>query len=172
MTGAWHDERVALVLPDRMLEPVRRWALRELKVHPRQVVVVVGCRAPWVLSVLRGLVQDTGAVLVFETDAERRRRAEAEVHAQGWSNVAVVAQGPRDMELPRSADRVLLDDDWPLATGEDVQRLVSLLGPSGRIAAVCRRGSQPCAQLKDRLAHPRRETFYLGGAYALWGQIP
>ncbi|MDX6689527.1 MAG: hypothetical protein QOG15_984 [Solirubrobacteraceae bacterium] len=165
-------DAVAVALPDRMLEPVRRWALRELKVHPRQVVVVVGCRSPWILPVLRDLVAEGGAVLVFEPDPERRRRAEAEIDSHGWSNVAVVAQGPGDMELPRRADRVLLDDDWALAAGADVERLVALLGPSGRIAAICRRGCPACAHLQETLAHPRRESFYRGGAYALWGQLP
>ena len=137
---------VPVVVPDRMLAPVRRWALRELKVRPGQVVVVVGCRAPWMLAVLWTLVTDAGAVLVFEADL--------------------------GMELPRSADRVLVDDGWPLDAADDVERLVALLGPSGRLAAVCRRGSELCARLEDRLPYLRRESFYLGGACALWGQIP
>lgn len=132
--------------PDRMLTPVRRWALRELKVRPGHVVVVVGCRAPWMLPVLRDLVTDAGAVLVVEADLA--------------------------MELPRSADRVLVDNGWSLGAVADVERLVSVLGPSGRLAAVCRRGSELCARLEDRLPYVRRESFYLGGAYALWGQIP
>jgi hypothetical protein len=76
------------------------------------------------------------------------------------------------MAVPRRADRVLLDHDGPAAGGlAGVDRLVSLLGPGGRVAAVCRRGAHDCARLEERLPSVRRESFYGGAAYALWGQV-
>jgi hypothetical protein len=152
-----------------MLAPVRRWALRELKVHPGQVVVAAGYPVPWTIAVLRDLVGDEGAVVVLEGE-RRSREVEAFVGARGWSNVTVVAAGQRGEVVPGRAERVLLD--WGRAdAGADVGRVVSLLGPGGRLAAVCRRGTRGCADL-GRLPYVRRESFYGGAAYALWGQVP
>ncbi|MEA2299331.1 MAG: hypothetical protein QOF77_2267 [Solirubrobacteraceae bacterium] len=162
---------VPVIVPDRMLGPVRRWALRELKVHPGQVVVVVGCPVAWTLPVLRELVCAAGALLVFEDGARRAREASERIAAGGWSNVAVVAEGLDARELPPRADRVLLDDDRVLGTGDEVERLIGLLGPSGRLAAVCRRPGRPWAGLEDRLPGLRRESFYWGAAHAVWGQV-
>jgi hypothetical protein len=68
-----------------MLGPVRRWALRELKVHPGRVVVAAGCPARWSIEVLRDLVGDAGAVVVLEGDPRGVRRVEAVVETRGWS---------------------------------------------------------------------------------------
>ena len=155
-----------------LLGPPRRWALRELKVHPGQVVVAVGYRAPWTLPVLRDLVGDVGAVYLLDNEQERASKASASIDAEGWSNVTAVAGGPRDAQLPRRADRLLIDDDGVLASRRDVERLTALLEPSGRVAAVCRGRNRPWAHLEERMPYLRREPFFFRAAHALWGQVP
>jgi tRNA A58 N-methylase Trm61 len=157
-----------------MLNAPRRWALRELKVHPGQTVVVAGCPPSWTLSVLRKLVTDTGAVLVVEADAERAASAVALIDAEQWSNVAVVAERFAEADLPMRADRVLVDNDDALADPKVLARAVGLLGPAGRVAVVCRRqrGESLWLRLEDLVPGTRREPFYFGAAFAVWAQVP
>lgn len=161
------------LLPDRMLAPARRFAVRALKVHPGQVAVLAGCRAAWALDVVHDLVAEAGTVVVIEADPGRAVWAGARVNVAGWSNVAVLAGPPHGGDLPGRVDRLLFDDDDLLEDAVAVARVLSPLGPAGRVAAVCHRGGgRPWRHLEDRVPTLQREPFYLGAAFAVWGQLP
>lgn len=135
-------------LPTRMLNPARRWALRELKVHPGQTVIVAGCPTAWTVDVLRELVTDTGAMIVVNSPAH-------------------------EAALPSHADRLLLDDQDVFADAGALARILAPLGPGARVAAVCRRGDAGgLCPLEAKVPILRRESFYFGAAFVVWGQIP
>lgn len=157
----------------RLLNPARRWALRELKIHPGHTVIVVGAPVTWTVTLVRQLVTDTGTVVIVDGDPRRADRAAAQTAERGWRNVHVLIDIADVAELPTGADRAFLDDPGLIADAGAVTRIIAPLGPGGRVAAVCTRGvPDGLSRLGEHVHALRREQFYLGGAMALWGNGP
>ncbi|MGI8800675.1 MAG: hypothetical protein ACR2KV_00650 [Solirubrobacteraceae bacterium] len=156
-----------------MLNPARRWALRELKIHPGHTVVVAGAQAVWTVELVRELVTNTGSVIVIEDNAQLAAEIARRTARRGWTNVNVRADATRDEPLAR-ADRAFFDNPGLVAEPSPLDRILRPLGPAARVAAVCTRGTRDrLIPTLERHVHVlRSEGFYLGAAFALWGQLP
>lgn len=150
----------------RLLNPARRWALRELKLRPGHAVLLAGAPVMWTVDLVREHVGDAGMLTVVEGDPARA----AAVVRRGWENVRVLADLVR---LPEGAERAFIDDRALIADAAAVERLLAPLGPAARVAVACRRGDLDGLRAVEARVHAlRRERFYLGAAQALWGQLP
>jgi len=161
-------------LPTRVLNPARRWALRELKIHPGQTVLVAGAPVTWTVELARELVTHTGTVILVERDPRLADHVTGRATQRGWINVHV---RPSTLDSGAHAgrpDRVLLDDARLIGDPDAVTSILAPLRPAARLAAVCS-GAATCSLTKTLEEHVhalRREPFYLGAAHALWGQLP
>ncbi len=124
----------------------------------------------WTVDLVRELVTDTGTVVVIEGNAQHAERITRRTIGQGWTNVPTTTAGA----IGDRADRAFLDDPELLAHDDALARILEPLEPASRIAAACTPSTQDALSraLEGRVHDVRRERFYLGAAFALWGQIP
>jgi len=120
----------------RLIDDIRRKAMRALDPRPGETVIDAGCGTGWCLPYLLEAVGPSGRVIGFDPSGDMLSVARERDALRGANNLLLVQGAAHEVGLPRGADAVLFSYTHDLT--QSAQSLRNVLGaarPGARVAA-------------------------------------
>jgi acyl dehydratase/ubiquinone/menaquinone biosynthesis C-methylase UbiE len=180
------------------LEPYRRRAVSQLRLHQGDVVLDVGCGTGMSFGPIQSAIGPAGRLIGIEPSPEMLASARARVEDAGWENVTLLEACAEEAAVPGPVDAVLFAFTHDVV--QSPRALANILGqvrPGGRLAAagpkwttfapqlnplVWQVASQfvttfegfrrPWGQLQRAVPGLWVEEAYFGCVYLAWGGLP
>lgn len=120
----------------RLIDRIRREAIRALELRPGDFVIDAGCGTGWCIPHLLAAVGPAGRVLGFDPSGDMLAVARGRGPLRAAPNLALVQGAAHEVELPPGADAVLFSYTHDLTQSEAALRhVLGAARPGARVAA-------------------------------------
>lgn len=120
----------------RLIDDIRRKAIRALDPRPGDVVIDAGCGTGWCLPYLLQAVGPSGRVIGFDPSGDMLSVARERQAVRGAKNLLLVQGAAHEVDLPRGADAVLFSYTHDLTqSAQSLRNVLGTAGPGARVAA-------------------------------------
>ena len=117
--------------------PVRRRAIKKLRLETGQRVLEVGCGTAVNFPYLVEAVGPGGEVVGVDISPDMVAQARARMEKEKWTNVQIIESSAEEMSLPGLFDGILMFAMHDVLTSpQALDRTLSYLKPGGRIVVV------------------------------------
>jgi SAM-dependent methyltransferase len=120
----------------RVAQRLRRMVVSQLRLHPGDTVVDVGCGTGLCFPMIMEAIGPTGYLIGVEESADMLAHAQERIKRGGWDNVDLVCSPGETAQLPVRADAALFCLTHDILTSRQaLDNVFTQLRPGARVAA-------------------------------------